>query len=134
MRCILSHIEAKRSFAQPYVLRLSPNGEAVEAAIAGVGQQYPNIAVEKYVIMPNHVHLLLRVGLNCDNGKEGPPVQTVIGHLKRSVSLRLGRSIWQKGFYDHLIRDQQDYVHHWNYIEANPVKWVEDEYFFADEP
>ena len=37
-----------------------------------------------------------------------------------------GFSVWQKGFYDHVVRGEQDYRDIWNYIEGNPGKWAED--------
>ncbi len=51
--------------------------------------------------------------------------------MKRYVSRKLGKPIWQKGFYDHVIRSESDYLAHWSYIDENPVKWVmgKDEYY-----
>ena len=128
-RCILSEIHAIMSFDQPYELRLSNEGIAVEESIKQIEKIYSNISVEKYVIMPNHIHMLLLVGINADNRNGGPSIQTVIAQFKRSVSLKLGHSVWQKGFYDHVIRGRSDYEKHWSYIDANPVKWVEDQYY-----
>ena len=48
----------------------------------------------------------------------------VVGHMKRWVSMQIGQSIWQKSFYDHGIRNQQDYNEIWEYIENNPLKYT----------
>ena len=53
-----------------------------------------------------------------------PTVSTIIGSMKRWVSRQVGKSIWQKSFYDHIIRNQQDYNAVWEYIENNPLKYA----------
>ena len=47
--------------------------------------------------------------------------------MKGVISKRIGFSVWQKGFYDHVIRGERDYQEIWNYIEGNPYSWTEDE-------
>ena len=42
-------------------------------------------------------------------------------------------TVWQKGFYDHVIRGDRDHREIWNYIEGNPYKWAEDELFIPNE-
>ena len=42
-----------------------------------------------------------------------------------------GRVIFQTSYHDHIIRSEKDYLDHWNYIDANPAKWSEDEYYIA---
>ncbi|MCI9264304.1 MAG: hypothetical protein HFF06_06985 [Oscillospiraceae bacterium] len=42
---------------------------------------------------------------------------------------KVGRPLWQTTFYDHIIRNEADYLRIWNYIDMNPAKWPEDEYF-----
>ena len=56
-------------------------------------------------------------------------VSTIIGSMKRFVSKELGHSVWQKSYYDHVIRDERDYQIRWQYIENNPAKWALDEYY-----
>ena len=58
-----------------------------------------------------------------------PTVSTAVRMMKGVVSKRAGFSVWQKGFYDHIIRSQQDYLDIWNYIEGNPAKWEEDKLY-----
>ena len=81
--------------------------------------------------MPNHIHLMLV--LNNDSGRPqvAPTLSRIIQQFKGSVSKKIGKSIWQKGFYDHIIRDEIDYFRHLQYIEENPAKWLlgKDEYY-----
>ena len=91
-----------------------------------ISNHYDHIAVDKFCIMPNHVHLILVVQNNEDGRMiSAPTVSTVVGSMKRWVSKQIGRSIWQKSFYEHGIRNQQDYDEIWEYIENNPLKYMQ---------
>ena len=54
----------------------------------------------------------------------GPTISMVINQTKGIISKYAGFSVWQKGFYDHVIRHHTDYLDIWNYIEGNPSKWL----------
>jgi hypothetical protein len=56
-----------------------------------------------------------------------PTISTAVNQLKGIISKQIGFSVWQKGFYDHVIRGKQDYLEIWNYIDGNPYRWQEDE-------
>ncbi len=89
-----------------------------------------NIAgIDKYVIMPNHIHMIIRI----DNGPmwASAPTQsipTLVRSFKVLVTKELGQSIFQRSYYDHVIRGERDYRDVWDYIETNPLRWQEDEY------
>ena len=109
---------------RPEDLRLSPVGKIVEQAILQIPHHYNNIIVDKYCIMPDHVHLILRIESEISGRMiSAPTLSTALGSLKRWVSKQVGRPIWQKSYYDHVIRNQKDYDEIWQYIENNPVKW-----------
>ena len=110
---------------RPHNVPLSSIGQIVEQSILQIPNHYNHIAVDKYCIMPNHIHLILQIGADA-NGRmiSAPTVSTVIGSMKRWVSKQVGKSIWQKSFYDHGIRNQQDYDEIWKYIENNPLKYL----------
>lgn len=57
---------------------------------------------------------------------------TIIGSFKRAVSMKIGKSIWQKSYYDHVIRDEYDYQIKWQYIDDNPAKWSKDKMYNFD--
>ena len=110
---------------RPKNLPLSQAGRIAEQAIRQIPNHYPTISVDKYCIMPDHIHLLLRIESDADGRIiSAPTISTVVGSMKRWVSKQIGRSIWQKSFYDHGIRNQQDYDEIWEYIENNPLKYV----------
>ena len=58
-----------------------------------------------------------------------PTVSQKINSLKILVTKTIGKPIFQRSFYDHVIRDEKDYLRIWEYIENNPGKWTEDKYF-----
>ena len=86
--------------------------------------------VVTYVIMPNHIHLIIE-----KNGamRASHPTRLCddIRYFKTRCTKETGTSIWQRSFYDHIIRSETDYVNHLRYIEENPKKWMmgQDEYY-----
>ena len=77
--------------------------------------------------MPNHIHLIVVI----QNGRTqfAPTISRIIKQFKGKITKQVGFCIWQKSFYDHVIRDEKDYLRICEYIENNPVKWTEDKYF-----
>ena len=105
-------------------IELSPCGMIVDEAINNISSVYPALSVDCYVIMPNHIHLLLRVCTD-DHGRPmvAPTMSRVVNQLKGYVSRRVDATVWQKSFYDHIIRNAADYEEHRNYIYENPIRW-----------
>ena len=109
---------------RPGKLPLSSSGKIAEQAVLQIASHYENIVVDKYCIMPDHIHLILRIESNI-SGRiiSAPTISTVVGSMKRWVSKQIGKPIWQKSFYEHGIRNQQDYDEIWTYIDNNPLKY-----------
>lgn len=106
--------------------RLSDYGKIVDEAINNIEKKYDRARVDKYIIMPDHIHLLLTI-LHDESGRPmgAPTIPNIINQLKGYVSKKVGFPVWQKLYYDHVIRDQEDYDAKWKYIENNPVSWCE---------
>ena len=119
-------VVGKAALRLPQV-ELTEYGRITEKYIQNISVAYPHISVENYVIMPNHVHLLLLVG-DGGQGAARPTVSAVVRSIKALVRKETGKSLFQNSFYDHILRDEQDFLIHWDYIETNPGKWAEDEY------
>ena len=110
---------------RPQNVPLSVAGQIAEQGILQIAEHYENVIVDKYCIMPDHIHLILRIESEIDGRMiSAPTVSTAVGSMKRWVSRQIGRPIWQKSFYDHGIRNQQDYDEIWQYIENNPLKYA----------
>ncbi len=115
---------------EPNFPPLSEIGETVEWAIMEIPSHYQTVKVDKYVVMPNHIHLILVLETG-DGGRTmcAPTVSRIIRGMKEAVTKRIGQKIWQRGYYDHIIRNESDYLRIWDYIDTNPAKWEEDEYY-----
>lgn len=122
--------ESWKTIDCPEDVPLTSIGTIVRQSIENIPIHYPMISVDHYVIMPNHVHLLLQLHSD-SNGRSmiAPTISTVVRLMKGTASKQAGFSIWQKGFHDHVIRNEDDYQDIWNYIEGNPGKWTEDTLF-----
>ena len=103
----------------PAEIRLSEIGMIAESYIRTIP------GIDKYVIMPNHVHMIIIK----NNGK---PLSSDIRSFKGLTTKKAGNSIWQDYYYDHVIRNETDYQIKWKYIDDNPAKWASDEYYGTD--
>ena len=114
----------------PSHVPLTPLGTIVRQTIENIPNHYPSVRVDHYVIMPNHIHLLLQINTDPDGRSLiAPTVSTLIRLMKGTVSKQAGFSPWQKSFYDHVIRSETDYLDIWNYIDGNPSRWKEDKLY-----
>ena len=102
---------------------LSKIGSVVEAAILQIPAHYPVVSVDRYCVMPDHIHMILSINTD-EDGRQiaAPTISMVVGHMKRWVSMQIGHSIWQKSFIDRVIRNKKGYQAVWEYIENNPIK------------
>ncbi len=105
-------------------VRLSPLGHIVQELIQRIPTAYHGVIVHSSVVMPNHAHILLQIS-------EIEPVSlfTVIRSLKTFTSKQWGKPVWQRSYFEHVVRDEQDAMRCWKYIEENPKKWTLDPYF-----
>ena len=107
---------------------LSRIGAVCDRYIRGIDAAYPGVHVDSYVIMPNHIHLLL-----CFDGggmrSSRPTLPTVIRAFKRMTTREIGQPIWQDSFYEHTLRCDEDLNDVRRYIQTNPARWDSDEYF-----
>ena len=105
--------------------QLSVCGRIILQNIQLIYRHYPAVTVDHYVIMPDHIHLLLQIHADGGRPMTAPTVSRIIKQFKGIVTKQIGRSIWQKGFYDHIIRDENDYFTKRQYIEENIAKLAE---------
>ena len=118
------------SIARPNCEYLNNAGRIVERLIKESPERYPAVRIDNYAVMPNHVHMLMRI--SCDeNGRPmvAPTISTVVQQFKGRAAKLIDSGLWQKSFYDHVVRDDADYKKIWEYIESNPSKWLEDELY-----
>ena len=117
-------------------LQLSTYGKIVQETIASIP------SIHAYTIMPDHVHLVFHLPTpengplgtaaptefpvhSQDSGEKTQNIPQLIRFFKRSVSIRCGESIWQRGYYDHIVRDEADYLRVLEYVQTNPARELE---------
>ena len=118
------------SIARPQDIVLTECGKVADVAISNISKKYQVITVDKYVIMPNHLHLLIQIhGDEKGRPMVAPTIKTVIQQMKGYVSKNVGFKIWQKSYYDHVVRGREDYLELCQYIINNPQKWAQDKFY-----
>lgn len=123
-------VPCRGAYYAPAEIFLSKTGKIVEQAILNIPDKYDSVVVDKYVIMPNHIHMILIFQADAyGRAMHAPTLSNVIGQMKGYVTKTCKQSFWQKSFYDEIIRTQKGYESIWNYIDGNPLKWQDDEYY-----
>ena len=128
---------------------LTNYGKVADKYIKQINDFYDDISIDKYVIMPNHIHLLIRIigDVKNENGNKcigvhGPPRTSVptkstisrfISTFKRFCNKEYGENIWQYRSHDHIIRTDNEYRKIWEYIDTNPFLWKEDCFYQTEE-
>ncbi|MBQ7224874.1 MAG: transposase [Clostridia bacterium] len=148
-KCILSNIVGAIHESPEH--KLSQYGKIVDEIINNTSN-YKNAQKDKYVIMPNHIHFLISI-IDEDKSnyysqlraiRESPlrnersVISKLIGYIKMNVSKSINErfnetKIWQRGFHDHIVRNEFDYEKIAKYIEENPIKWHLDCFFVNEE-
>ena len=122
----------------PHML-LSGAGHIVEEQLLAITNHSPFLRLDCYVIMPNHLHLIVFVE-GAPAGASGTPPPTranqripqFVSTLKRFTNREAGAPLWQRGYHDHIIRSQRGYEQIWNYIQGNPYRWQEDCFYIKE--
>ena len=123
---VLYHI-VDRGDECPFV-RLTATGEIIDKNIRTINLA-EGVTVEHYVIMPDHIHMILCIEnmageIEKGNDPANERVPKVISGFKRLAQKELGKQVFQRGYYDHIIRDDRDYDIKWQYIDDNPANWL----------
>ena len=107
-------------------IQLSHYGLVIKNEIEKISSVYSDIVkIEKFVVMPNHIHMIVLID-TYGRTQFAPTISRIIKQFKGAVTKQIGRSIFQRSFHDHIIRNDADYLKIWNYIDTNPAKWNED--------
>ena len=119
---LLSAIVGGDDLGAPKKITLKPYGKIVEKYILSIEKAYESVKVENYIIMPNHIHLLLLIDTYGLPRSSAPTIANVVTALKKFTNRDCKHNLWQRGYMDHIVRNQSDFENHWNYIEYNALK------------
>ena len=134
---ILGQIVGRGIPDAPYAIELTEYGKNLCNVIIFINKKFNNITINKYVIMPNHVHMIVFVEKNGNidmknTGAFRKPRPTnamipkLISSIKRYTNKSAGFKMWQNNYNDRIIRNENEYQNIWNYIENNPEKLIEN--------
>ena len=121
-----------------HTMRLNPYGEIVDSVWKDIPLHYPEVKNEVFIIMPNHVHLIIMIQ---DSGRAGPrpaptrkPLLSEIVRAFKSYSSRginehrhsQGIPVWQRSYYEHVIRSKEEFAQIGESVLFNAAKWETD--------
>jgi REP element-mobilizing transposase RayT len=122
-------------------ITLSSSGIIVGEILQGISERFPNVTVDTFVVMPNHLHVILNVGAQFiapagEVGPEGamnraPTLGQIIRTVKAVSTHRIRRTrdsrfAWQRNYYEHVVRDEEALKRIRQYILDNPIRWALD--------
>jgi REP element-mobilizing transposase RayT len=109
-------------------------GKVAEQQLLSLEKRYPYLRIDNYVIMPNHIHVIFVLIKGTAGASPRPTVMDIVGAFKSLTTLEckkrgLSDKLFQDSFYEHVIRDREDYEARVKYIYDNPAKWYYDELY-----
>ena len=114
------------------LISLNKTGKCIEDSILFINKKYNGaVTVDAYCILPNHVHILLTINNNrATDGRRDPSLREIVGSLKSYTTYAYrkesgNRILWQERYYEHVVRNDEDYAEKYEYIINNPLKWIE---------
>lgn len=115
-------------------IKPSKTGLACSLAIETVSSAFPWARIDRFVVMPNHVHVLLTVSEESKLTHARQGVSQVVAYIKRETTRKRTcenrhTAIWQRGFHDRIVRNEVEYARLREYIDNNPRKWALDRYY-----
>lgn len=119
-------------------------GHLTEMCWAEIPRHFPNVQVDEFVVMPNHVHGIIVIDIEQGTACRAPTAEvfgrpvtaslsTIIRSFKSAASKQInevretpGSPVWQRGFYERVIRNERELIRFRNYIDGNPSRWADD--------
>lgn len=118
--------QPENMFSRP-IIELTEYGKVADKYINRISNVYENVFVDDYVIMPDHIHLLLSIEQPyCTDNQSGikTSVSTIVKSTKSLISKEINGFEWQKSFYDEIIDNENAYNKALQYIADNPAVWL----------
>ena len=131
---------------------LNEYGQTVQMVWNELPQHYSNVQLGEFVVMPNHVHGIIIITNDnvADNnviavgagfvraGLKPAPLSEIVRALKTFSARKInelrnsqGEKLWQRNYWEHIIRNEKSYQYIVNYIVNNPANWEKDKFYFA---
>jgi putative transposase len=114
------------------IVNLSPTGQIVDEEWRRTAVIRPDVILDDYVVMPNHMHALLYIPRLADAPANVRSLGSLIGAFKGEVTRRVrreisaGAEVWHRNYYEHVVRSQHELDRFRRYIAENPSRWAFD--------
>ena len=130
---ILSDIIVGEGLAPPEI-KTTQIGDIVEKQLLLLETRFQNLKIENYVIMPNHLHIIFSLFVETRGTSPSPTICDIICSFKSQCARECRKidfegKLFQRSYYDHVIRNKKDYEEISTYIYNNPVNWETDELY-----
>ena len=131
---IFSRVGRGLAPADEPIINLTSFGKIVEEELFSLNKRFSCITLDRFVIMPNHIHVILFYDENAAGASPRPTIMDAVCAFKSLATKRCKKispieKVFQTSFFEHIIRDGEDYKNHVRYIFENPCKWQEDELY-----
>ena len=131
-KCMLASVKESSPMERASV-RLTEAGKCADLTLRETAE-YHGVRLDSYVIMPNHIHMILFTGVDTSVslGRFIGAYKSVAAKRWREYCNRKGMiagKLWQRNYYDHILRNEADYLEKRKYIEDNPDKWSSDDLY-----
>ncbi|MCA9833069.1 MAG: transposase [Thermomicrobiales bacterium] len=119
----------------------SPAGAMVHDAIASIPDFHANTTIDAFVVMPNHVHILIGLAVRIEDIADETNLIDIVQWLKTTTHRRFGDGVkrlgwkpysgkvWQSSFHDHIVRNERELGILRDYVANNVYRWGEDEFY-----
>ena len=126
--CETTDLAVGEGLAPPEIaVKLKPCGEVVKEQLKLLELRFENVTVEEYIIMPDHIHVIIFLHEKTGGASPSPTLNDVVCVLK-SLTSRICKNqygiekMFQRSFAEHIIRDKEDYETRAEYIYENPMR------------
>ena len=114
-------------------IELSEKGIIVDKCLYKLEEMYIYLKLHDFVIMPNHIHMIIEIenifrAQICAPTTNNKTIGQIIRGFKAGVSKNIGYPIWQRNYYEHIIRNEKELYQTIEYIKYNPLNWENDKY------
>ncbi|MBE6684996.1 MAG: hypothetical protein E7592_05040 [Ruminococcaceae bacterium] len=118
-------------------IQLTAIGKIVEQQLLLLEERYACLEIPEYVIMPNHIHIVFVLNNETAGASPRPTIMDIVCAFKSLTTLECKKTykidkLFQTSFFEHVIRDRNDYNGIVKYIYENPAKWHYDDLYADD--
>ena len=121
---------------------LNDAGGMVSAEWLALPSRFPSVILDEFIVMPNHFHGIIYISIYISpDSPDHPTLGTILGAFKSIVNNNyitgvniknwqpFDQRLWQRNYYEHIIRNEQSYLTISEYIINNPAKWADDKFY-----